>query len=242
MSFSLRLLAAVLLIGAFGPGVTAAQPGGIFVAWGPREGPAPLDVSVLVSGHASGQNYNYICGTVEWDDGSESDEQCDFCLFCDPGKVHASLSATFEHTYVCPGTYTAVVAGDAGTCDCTYTYQITVTAPKMNLVAMCGASDTSCRLYAASAIDTEHLARAVVDWGDGTEPEEFTWTQESAWYAAPAHVYAEAGRYAVRVDNHIEGESCGWVQTARINVNPGYTTPVEQTTWGRVKALFREAK
>jgi hypothetical protein len=81
--------------------------------------------------------------------------------------------------------------------------------------------------------------RATVDWGYGSELEAFQWTCDGWPCAGPTHVYATAGEYDIVVTNEYISPECAMSQGACTTVTVVIATPVEETTWGRVKALYR---
>ena len=85
-----------------------------------------------------------------------------------------------------------------------------------------------------------HVARSAVDWGDGTEPEEFAWELEGEQYITPTHFYSSAGRYTATVTNYYEGEQCSFTQSSAVAVEIAPTVPVKESTWGAIKALYAD--
>lgn len=239
-----RIALVVCAAAASLPAVTSAgtPDGGFNATCTPQGGVAPVTVAVIARG-GTARHVADICAYVDWGDGTAAAPQCAYCLSwegCDGDRIRADVYAEFSHTLVCPGTYTVHAHTDPYNCTgCDFMWDVVVTAPELNLVAVCEPQGTSCRLYASSAVDVAHVVRATVDWGDGSPPQEFVWYADGAWFRAPGHDYAEAGYYTVRVVNEIEGTDCAWAQASALTVNPGYTTPTENATWGRVKALYR---
>lgn len=207
----------------------------------PQSGDAPLVVVVDAVASPDRESYDYICASIDFGDGDVR-SKCDFCYFeCDPYKAWAAVHLVEPITYACPGVYSILAYADPAQCaNCQpLSWQVTVTAPQLNLTTECDPRETTCRLSAVNSIvDTEHIVRSTVDWGDGSLPEEFTWIDRDGWYQAPSHDFGRDGNFIVRVVNEIAGTGCSWRQTAMVIANPGYTTPTTHTTWGKIKALY----
>jgi hypothetical protein len=77
---------------------------------------------------------------------------------------------------------------------------------------------------------------ATVDWGDGNPPQAVSWWWNGERYRSTAHTYVDTGEMMVIAS--IEYSS-GPPRVGAAKVNLGPAVAVEETTWGRVKALFR---
>lgn len=233
-----RLCLATLLL----PGVTvhAAHAGSFHATFdGPFSGTAPLTVVVSATGDAGNEDACHsICGRVEF--GADNFvTNCGWLYPCDPELAYAGLWMEAIGDLVCPGTYVIKAYATEGCTNCPdYSWHVEVAAPVLNLFSICDPSGTGCLVFASGTLDTDHIVRSSVDWGDGTPVEEFTWDQTGGGYRVPPHNFPESGHFTVKVSNEIEGIGCAWTQQAQIIVNPGYTTPVQASTWGRVKALY----
>jgi hypothetical protein len=90
--------------------------------------------------------------------------------------------------------------------------------------------------------DGSHHTWVTVDWGDGTPAEEFRWRScEGGSRCTPLHEYVSAGEYPV-VARISYLDCCGrpcYERTATYQAVINEPNPVEQSTWGAVKALYR---
>ena len=97
----------------------------------------------------------------------------------------------------------------------------------------------TCKMIVTGDICAGGIAGSTVDWGDGTPIQEFWWRRDIYGLETPYHDYAQDGEYTVRI---VSTQVCGYpelVLTAVVSI-AGNTTPVQATTWGRVKALYRK--
>lgn len=99
------------------------------------------------------------------------------------------------------------------------------------------APETGCMRFRVMSNDIvpSRVSEAWVSWGDGAA-EPFTWEKTDSGYVTPYHDYREAGIYQVTL-RHLYDNACEmW---ARTGIVTGCSTPVEKTTWGRVKSLYQ---
>lgn len=216
-----------------------AGGGSLSVDCSPKSGMAPLSVRVQGSAVSDCESYDWICVEIDFADGAPR-RHCDYCFICDNCKAVIGIEIDDTYTFACPGTYTVHASVDPENCaDCpAFSWQVEVAEPVLNLVAVSTPLETTCHLIAASSVDILHTVRSTVDWGDGSDVEEFSWIDHGDWAEGPAHDFGRNGYFTVRVANEIAGTGCNWTQTAAVIANPGYTTPVSLTTWGKVKALY----
>ena len=83
-------------------------------------------------------------------------------------------------------------------------------------------------------IVANRISEAWVSWGDGAA-EPFTWERTDSGYVTPYHNYSEAGIYQATLQQF--DRTC--LQQAAINIDTACSTPIEKTTWGRVKSLYQ---
>ena len=85
------------------------------------------------------------------------------------------------------------------------------------------------------------LRRFTIDWGDGTPIEEFGWIgcKESV-LCAPRHDYASAGVYTIttRIEYLNAFERACYERTATPRAVIGTPSPIQNSTWGAIKALY----
>ncbi len=212
------------------------DPGYFTATCSPTNGAAPLTITVsgyVDSGHPS--PVGPFCVFVQVGDRTESS----YCEWANGGGVDFDFELAV--TLPCPGEYRVRTQADFfGPCPpCDWIeWTVTVDEPApLSLAAVCDPNGTSCSLF-ADAPRFGHIVRSMVEWGDGTPPQEFAWASQGEWYAGPSHDFGQSGYFAVRITNEIEGAGGVCSEVSGINVNPGYTTPVAATTWGRIKALY----
>ena len=142
------------------------------------------------------------------------------------------------HIYDCPGVYVITYGGFAGGFVCDYTGEtIEVSEPTFVLNQL--RIDRTVQLACNDDINVSQISQAVVDWGDGTAPENFIWVPQGNQYVAPTHSFASDGEYKIKVTNSYDGVQCSFDQEASIVVNVG-AVPTQSVTWGRVKAIHGE--
>jgi hypothetical protein len=225
---------------ADGAAVRNTHAGGKFSATcKPVKGTAPLTVLVTASGRpvdCGGE----ICASIDLGDGLQPLVKCAACYSwegCDGDRICAYLYWGLSYTFACPGTYTVTAQSDCAPCQ-TYRFDIEIEPARFYLGATCDPTGTTCGLFATGSIDLAHIVRSTIDWGDGGPIEEFTWRAHDGWFEAPSHDFGTDGYFTVRVANEIVGTGCAWTQSAVVIANPGYTTPVVHSTWGKIKMLY----
>lgn len=92
------------------------------------------------------------------------------------------------------------------------------------------------RLRASDVPHVSWIQEIRVSWGDGAS-DSFSGSGNLASVSLD-HVYAQVGRYPVRLSVVYDSGKCQFTSTRDVVVEPGIATPVESTTWGRVKSLY----
>jgi hypothetical protein len=205
----------------------------------PLHGSTPLTVFMNASGSPDPENCHLICAHYDFGNDAKYGE-CGWLYPCDPQKAFAGVWIDTTYVLPCPGIYNVTAYVDESHCrECpSFAWQVVVDPSPFDLAVICDPRETSCRLVAVGTVPLEYMLASTVDWGDGSGLETFAWVEEDGLLAGPSHDFGEAGYYTVQVINDIRGAGRSCPQTATVVANPGYTTPVYQSTWGKIKALY----
>jgi hypothetical protein len=232
----LNAIAGFLSACLFAPAVA----GGFRASLTPLSGPAPLTVLMDAYAEPDPEMCYAICAYYDFGNDAIYGD-CGYLYPCEPDFVSAVV--WIDETYVlpCPGAYevTAYVSEECAACP-TFEWEVVVDPfPALGLAAICDPLDTECSIIAVGNVPMDYVIASIIDWGDGTSPQPFTWVEHDGWFEGPSHDFGRNGYFTVRVTNDIEGAGRSCSQTAVVTANPGYTTPINQATWGRIKALYR---
>ncbi len=156
---------------------------------------------------------------------------------CDIGQDFSG-----EHEFYCPGTYQIRAYDPAYPEGATTTTSVTVNSPpKFHLYTFAGDTDHESYVATLWSESQRPFTFALVNWGDGTSNEVLVYTLRGLYAGSHNHTYAADGTYTATVTHHYVGAHCQWKQAETITVTiPNTTTPTAPSTWGRVKAMYRE--
>jgi hypothetical protein len=161
------------------------------------------------------------------------------------GEVNAYVvPIDAKHTYTRPGVYTITgVAVGAGECDGmtgSKTWQVTFTTPSFTLVAVQAPNGPPYDVYLSTTDDIrlDYLTAATVNWGDGGPPLAAGWYWDSGMLRTATYAYAYGGHRSVVVTHSYGSAPYAFSETSELDLDVGNATPVESSTWGRIKALY----
>ncbi len=236
IKYSLTLLVTVVLhiqalitipVAAIGP-----EPPFISLTCGPENGLAPLAVScsAIIDG-----THLKMPGYYKWrfSDGTNLDS-----VWVDMAEI---VNISVDHEFTCPGTYTVTLsaANPGGTR--TETIDVVADEPAFSITPIYTPGTvvpTSVVLQTTDDVRISRIARSIVDWGDGTPPEEFAWRSDGSVYATPSHLFSSPGDFTVTVASYYEGGLCSFEQSSSAVVRTNMTVPTKPSTWGRIKTLY----
>ena len=245
-----RILAALLswfttsgaVAGGGAPSPAGPEPAYFIADLVAERGPAPF--TVAVTGRASSGEpcfpVCYACASLEVSDGA-TEMQCDG----QGGQEKAELEFSFNHVLVCPGTYTVRAHAYDAPHDCTdprfcREWTVTVDPPSYQVIPGFALDGWSCRFVSVGNVGVAHITASTIDWGDGSAIQAFSWQATAGTHESPSHRYNTTGTFDVRITNLYTGSGCEWEEVRLTTVHiPGTTTATEETTWGRVKSIYR---
>jgi hypothetical protein len=165
-------------------------------------------------------------GTVEWAD-------------CPGGVVCWSM---VSHTYAADGAYTITATAITGCPGNTNTVVAQVHAsPEFPLYSE-SQGENWIQPATSDPLEIVKLRRSTIDWGDGNPIEEFEWIScKEGVLCVPRHDYASAGVYTIeaRIEYLDAWEGTCYERVATLQATIGPQTPVQNTTWGAIKTLYR---
>ncbi len=171
--------------------------------------------------------------------------------FGDAVWTHKATESVFyvpinvEHTYSQPGAYTivctAVTEKWCGSEVFTKTWLVTLGTPALELIAVQtgGGPPYGVYLQTTNEIDLACLTSSIVRWSGDVLPQPTTWYNDNGVYRTPVREYMTTGVRTITVSNSYQ-DDCAANQSGSVTVNVnGNVTPVQVSTWGRIKALYR---
>jgi hypothetical protein len=158
----------------------------------------------------------------------------------DPAGACAVLPYDVDYSFSCPGTYRIDIV-DPLWPDFPRSTSVTVTEPpKFWLFVFAGYTDHDVYLGTHYSSAERPFSVSTVDWGDGVV-ETFAYSPRGLYKGTPNHLYKADGEYTASVTHHYFGNYCTWDQTVTTVVKvPTVTTAMQPTTWGSVKAMYRD--
>lgn len=160
-------------------------------------------------------------------------------------KSYWGASVNISHTYSFPGSYVitcAAISTDwCGNEVETKKWLVNVGAAGLNLSANEIPGGPPYRVYLTTTdeVQTSCLLSSLVQWHTTEDPRPVTWYLEGGKYRTPEHAYSTTGVKTIQAANHYLA-NCTTNQAGSVKVMvDGVTTPVQVSTWGRVKAMYR---
>jgi hypothetical protein len=162
-------------------------------------------------------------------------------------KSYWGASVDISHTYAFPGAYVitcAAISTDwCGNQVETKKWLINVGAAGMNLSAVEIPGGPPYRIYLTTTEELQMncLTSALVQWQASESPRAESWYWENGVYRTPLHQYPTGGVKTIQVaNNYLANCTTNQSGSVKLNVdgipNPA---PVEVSTWGRIKAMYR---
>jgi hypothetical protein len=170
--------------------------------------------------------------TIDWGDGTVDEWMDIACVMGCTGR--------FPHTYASPGSY--LITGTHHADGAVNSTQVEVTdSPEFALFAY-AQEEKWIQLASFDSLYTGQSYVSTIDWGDGTPAEEFRWRScDGGSRCTPLHEYGSPGEYPV-VARISYLDCCGrpcYERTATFQAVISEPNPVERSTWGTIKALYR---
>ncbi len=218
------------------PTVTTAHPDDpiIMVDCDPTAGTGPM--SIALAGEITGW---VMCYQINYGDGFS--ETIDIGLQDSCWDFVNTVEVELAHEFTCPGEYVVTLYAMGVGGEATTQWTVLVSAPVFELsVSGAASADLPAEISVQTRDDVrfDTISTSVVNWGDGSSPEEFVWILQQGTYLSPAHTFTESGVFLVTVTNNYTGENCTHSESSSITVTAGSVTPVETTTWGRIKSVY----
>ncbi len=160
-------------------------------------------------------------------------------------KTRYGASVNISHTYSAPGAYvikgTAVSRDWCGNEAVSQTWLINVGAAAIPIsaVELPGGPPYGIYLTTTDEVQVDCLISSIVQWQVNGPLAPVSWYVEDGVYRTPIHEYTAAGVKTIQVtNNYLAGCAPNQAATVRVDVN-GAATPVEVSTWGQIKAMYR---
>ncbi|MCH7548853.1 MAG: hypothetical protein IH969_04835 [Candidatus Krumholzibacteriota bacterium] len=201
----------------------------------PTSGNPPL--AVRVQGSAS-DSYPYLAGI---------DVYVDFAgttYYKSSGSFAGFVEFDFTHMFACPGTYEIRAWCQFNGMHDLRSWTVEVTGEpvaKYTIVPDHATRPTRIRLEYFGLENRELITRSTIDWGDGSGTKDVTVKMFATGhlYGQPAHYPTTPGEFTVTSINYYGDGPCDPAPVTTTWTSPIVVLPVEATTWGRVKALYK---
>jgi|GEM_PF-6438154 len=226
---------ALLYFGAFSTSAQTTDPPSFRVHIDPIARVAPDSLVIMASGYTGSPAFSYIAVHI-----SVNGQEVGFAWAGTLKDEPARLDYRFVYPLDAPGHYTVSVFW-------VYSYGVIVDAVGWELdvgspwygILVEKPGNRVVRLSAPDAVRSRWITESAIDWGDGLSSS-VQWGPAGPLGAWVEHQYAVDGTYTVTWINSYHVNSTTFTSAVPVTFSTDVVTPVESTTWGRVKALYRK--